>query len=189
MRQLSDCALSYDTNCQLGGDERLAAAMASKGAKLMPRCALSATLVCIAVTGASDAGMAQPHAPGVRDAVQRDGRARHRERRRDAKHSSGERRFTIRAVPPLPVRRADGRTLQTFYLGRRVASEAACAACHRIGDSGDAGPGRSLTHVGSHLSQKEIRRAIVDAKYPMPAFGNLSRQKIRALVRFLALLR
>lgn len=91
-------------------------------------------------------------------------------------------------VPPA-VRRAGGRELRQFELGRVVASQAGCEACHRIGHDGNPGPGRDLTHVGSRLSESQIRHAIVDARSPMPSFRDLPHRELKALVKFLALLR
>lgn len=91
--------------------------------------------------------------------------------------------------PPPAVRKAGGRELRQFRLGRRVAAQSGCLACHRIGRQGNPGPGRDLTHIGSLRSESLIRQAIVDGARPMPSFRKLPPKKLRALVRFLALLR
>jgi menaquinol-cytochrome c reductase cytochrome b/c subunit len=90
---------------------------------------------------------------------------------------------------PESVKRAGGRELKEFKKGRLVFDQGACEACHRIGDQGNAGPGPSLTHVGSKLSMRHIEHALVDPSAPMPAFTNLPRAKFHALVKFLSLLR
>jgi mono/diheme cytochrome c family protein len=91
--------------------------------------------------------------------------------------------------PPADVLRADGRRLAEFELGRSVAAQSGCLACHRIGENGNAGPGRDLTHVGSRLSGVQIARAILYAKAPMPSFRRLPEAKLQALVEFLSLLK
>jgi hypothetical protein len=79
--------------------------------------------------------------------------------------------------------------LAQFYLGRAVAAQSGCLACHRIGEAGNAGPGPNLTHVGSRLPAAAIERAILNPTAPMPSFGALPRAKLTALVTFLSLLR
>jgi hypothetical protein len=92
-------------------------------------------------------------------------------------------------APPRAVRLAGRDRLREFKAGALVASESGCLACHRIGTQGNVGPGPSLDHVGSRLTEPEIERAILRAKEPMPSFGGLPKAKFRALVRFLRLLR
>jgi hypothetical protein len=57
------------------------------------------------------------------------------------------------------------------------------------GMQGNVGPGPSLDHVGSRLTEREIGRAILKPTEPMPSFSGLSKAKLRALVKFLTLLR
>jgi mono/diheme cytochrome c family protein len=90
---------------------------------------------------------------------------------------------------PPSVRRAGRRQLSEFDEGRSVFTRAGCLACHRIGENGNPGPGRALTHVGSQLTERQIRHALVDPKAPMPSFRDLPPRKLHALVRFLSLLR
>jgi mono/diheme cytochrome c family protein len=90
---------------------------------------------------------------------------------------------------PEAVRQAGGQELHEFVRGRKVAEVAGCEACHRIGESGNDGPGPTLTHVGSKLTEAQIRRVLLHPRAPMPSFKNLPRGKMRALVRFLALLK
>lgn len=91
-------------------------------------------------------------------------------------------------VPPA-VRRAGGRELREFKEGRSALNAAGCLACHRIGDVGNRRPGDPLSYVGSKLTARQIRRALVYPRPPMPSFKGLPRHKLRVLVRFLALLR
>jgi hypothetical protein len=90
---------------------------------------------------------------------------------------------------PQAVKRAGGRVLSEFKAGRVVYAQSGCAACHRIGDQGNAQPGPNLTHVGARLSPSRIMRAIVDPTEPMPSFKGLPRAKLKAIVEFLSLLR
>jgi Cytochrome C oxidase, cbb3-type, subunit III len=92
---------------------------------------------------------------------------------------------------PIPryVRHAGGRVEREFKAGRLVAAQSGCLACHRIGETGNRGPGPNLTHVGSRLSPRRLEHALLDARAPMPSFNGLPASKRRALVRFLSLLR
>jgi hypothetical protein len=91
--------------------------------------------------------------------------------------------------PPADVLRTDGKRLAEFELGRSVAAQSGCLACHRIGEYGNAGPGPDLTRVGSGLSGVQIARALLYAKAPMPSFRRLPKAKFQALVEFLSLLK
>jgi mono/diheme cytochrome c family protein len=90
--------------------------------------------------------------------------------------------------PPASVTKAGGTRLAEFDLGRAVANQSGCLACHRIGEAGNRGPGPDLTYVGSSLSAARIDRAITDPTEPMPSFKHLPPAKLRALVTFLSLL-
>lgn len=90
---------------------------------------------------------------------------------------------------PAFVRNAGGHELDRWYFGRRVASGAGCAACHRIGESGNAGPGVALTQIGASLSKQELEKILLDAPTPMPSFRSMPRDKLAPLVFFLSLLR
>lgn len=91
-------------------------------------------------------------------------------------------------MPPA-VRRTGGRELREFKEGRAVAAQTGCLACHRIGEAGNRRPGGPLGHIGSKLTARQIRHALVDPKAPMPSFKGLPRHKLHVLVRFLSLLR
>jgi ubiquinol-cytochrome c reductase cytochrome b subunit/menaquinol-cytochrome c reductase cytochrome b/c subunit len=97
---------------------------------------------------------------------------------------------TVLAIePPAAVTRAGGTLLDEFKLGRVVMAQTGCLACHRIGGQGNSGPGPDLTHVGSRLSPRQIARALISSKEPMPSFKRLPRPKFNAVVQFLSLLR
>jgi mono/diheme cytochrome c family protein len=105
--------------------------------------------------------------------------------------TDGEPRMIATALVPVPaaVRRAGGAEERQFKQGARVLAQSGCLACHRIGSDGNRGPGQNLTHVGASLSEAEIEHAITHARAPMPSFARLPAAKLRALVRFLSLLR
>jgi menaquinol-cytochrome c reductase cytochrome b/c subunit len=90
---------------------------------------------------------------------------------------------------PVAVGRAGGKELSDFEAGRTVYAQSGCAACHRLGDVGNAGPGPNLTHIGSTLSTPQLERAIIDPRAPMPSFSHLPAAKFKAVVEFLSLLR
>ncbi len=90
---------------------------------------------------------------------------------------------------PAAVKRAGGREQREFEAGKLVVAQSGCLACHRIGDTGNRGPGPNLTHIGSKLAERAIAHALVDPRAPMPSFRHLPAQKFHDIVRFLALLR
>jgi mono/diheme cytochrome c family protein len=96
---------------------------------------------------------------------------------------------TIPVEPPSAVARAGGRRLAGFNFGRAVTAQSGCLACHRIGETGNKGPGPDLTQVGARLPARAIERAIVHATAPMPSFRHLPQAKLAAVVTFLSLLR
>ena len=98
-------------------------------------------------------------------------------------------KFSLKIPPPPSVEHAGGAELREFDAGRGDAASAGCEACHKIGESGNPGPGPSLTHIGSKLSEAEIKKALIDPKAPMPSFKHLPPKKLHDLVRFLALLK
>jgi quinol---cytochrome c reductase cytochrome c subunit, bacillus type len=73
--------------------------------------------------------------------------------------------------------------------GERVFAHSGCLACHRIDGVGNDGPGPGLTHVGSRLTKREMRRALVDPKAPMPSFRTLPHAQVDALLAYLSRLR
>jgi hypothetical protein len=105
--------------------------------------------------------------------------------------------FSVGEAEPTPglelprpvVPESQGRRKREVEAGRLDVAQSGCLACHRIGDSGNRGPGENLTHIGSRLSEREIVHAIVDPGAPMPSFRHLPAQKLHDIVRFLAALR
>ena len=95
----------------------------------------------------------------------------------------------IDVSPPPAVRAGGGRELAEFEAGRKAVALSGCLACHRIAGSGNRGPGRDLTHVGSVLSRARIERALTRPPAPMPSFKRLPRAKFHDIVVFLSLLR
>jgi len=95
----------------------------------------------------------------------------------------------IEVSAPPAVQAAGGRRLAEFRRGRTATAQSGCLACHRIGTSGNRGPGANLTHVGSMLSRRRIERALVKTRAPMPSFKRLPAAKLRAIATFLSLLR
>jgi len=93
----------------------------------------------------------------------------------------------INTIPiPPAVHHAGGRVLREFETGATVATQSGCLACHKIGKLGNRGPGPNLTHIGDRLAPHQIEHALISPREPMPSFKHLPRQKLRALVRFLA---
>lgn len=95
----------------------------------------------------------------------------------------------LQIAVPEAVRDAGGQELHEFLQGRQVAGQSGCEACHRLGASGNDGPGPALTHVGSELTEAQIREALRDPQEPMPSFKDMPHGKLHALVRFLTLLK
>lgn len=92
-------------------------------------------------------------------------------------------------IEPSPsVVQSGGKRLEEFDLGRMVAAESGCLACHRIGEAGNRGPGPDLTHIASRLPGAAIARTLINPTAPMPSFRNLPKNKFEALVEFLSLL-
>jgi hypothetical protein len=92
-------------------------------------------------------------------------------------------------APPPAVRKASGRELEEFKRGEAVVAQTGCLACHRIGSAGHRRPGPDLTYVGSRLSERQIERVLLKPKAPMPSFRGLPKAKLKAVVKFLSLLR
>lgn len=96
-------------------------------------------------------------------------------------------RISIEA--PVSIRTAGGRRLVEFERGRSVAAQSGCLACHRIGDTGNTGPGPDLTEVGDRLPRRAIEVTLMRPIGVMPSFRHLSKTRLRALVEFLSYLR
>jgi hypothetical protein len=84
----------------------------------------------------------------------------------------------------LDVPRVDA-TDRRIQQGRLLVIESGCLACHRIGNAGNRGPGRSLTMVGDRLSPDAIRRVLLYPAAPM-APPSLSRARREALIAYLS---
>jgi Cytochrome C oxidase, cbb3-type, subunit III len=95
---------------------------------------------------------------------------------------------TLSIPVPSAVEQAGGEELAEFKLGSAVVAQSGCLACHRIGESGNKGPGPPLTHIGSTLTEKQIEHALISPRAPMPSFKNLPAAKLKAVVKFLSLL-
>jgi ubiquinol-cytochrome c reductase cytochrome b subunit/menaquinol-cytochrome c reductase cytochrome b/c subunit len=104
-------------------------------------------------------------------------------------HSNGGGPAAIDVQAPPAIRAAGGKRLAEFRLGRVVAAQSGCLACHKIGDNGNRGPGPNLTRVGERLSRTRIEHALRRPAAPMPSFRNLPPAKLKAVVTFLSLLR
>jgi hypothetical protein len=72
--------------------------------------------------------------------------------------------------------------------GEQIAVTAGCIACHRIGRTGNRGPGPPLTHIGARLNEAQLRRVLATPLGVMPSFRGLPKPKRESLLRFLALL-
>lgn len=95
----------------------------------------------------------------------------------------------VQVTTPASVIAAGGRVLEEYEAGRRDVARSGCLACHRIGASGNAGPGPNLTEVAGRLPREAIARTLVDPVAPMPSFRHLPPQKLRMIVAFLAQLK
>ncbi len=73
--------------------------------------------------------------------------------------------------------------------GRLVAAQSGCLACHRIGESGNNGPGPELTDIGTELTQAQLAKAVIAGPGIMPSYDAMKQkepQKFEDLVAFLA---
>jgi menaquinol-cytochrome c reductase cytochrome b/c subunit len=73
-----------------------------------------------------------------------------------------------------------------FELGKQVAAQSGCLACHKFGENGNDGPGPELTEIGAKLPAQAIERTLVNPSGIMPEYGSLPPEKFNALVDFLA---
>jgi ubiquinol-cytochrome c reductase cytochrome b subunit/menaquinol-cytochrome c reductase cytochrome b/c subunit len=77
-------------------------------------------------------------------------------------------------------------TVAQFDLGKSVAAQSGCEACHKFGENGNSGPGPPLTHIATRLGRAALARTLVNPTAPMPSFARLPPEKFNALVTFLA---
>ncbi len=73
--------------------------------------------------------------------------------------------------------------------GKLVVGQSGCLACHKIGESGNDGPGPNLSEIGDRLLPAAIARTLDNPTAPMPSFKNLPAAKKAELVAFLSSLR
>jgi menaquinol-cytochrome c reductase cytochrome b/c subunit len=73
--------------------------------------------------------------------------------------------------------------------GQVVVNQSGCAACHKFGEAGNAGPGPDLTKVGERLPAEAIVRTLRNPTAPMPSYQDLPPKKFDALVQYLSALR
>lgn len=90
---------------------------------------------------------------------------------------------------PARIQVAGGTTLKQFEAGRMVVAQSGCLACHKIDHNGNTGPGPDLTQIGDRLPRQAIRRTLIEPSAPMPSFKNLSDEKFKSVVEFLAQLK
>jgi menaquinol-cytochrome c reductase cytochrome b/c subunit len=92
---------------------------------------------------------------------------------------------TIDLSTPAAVVHQGGKVLAEYEAGRKVVAQSGCLACHKIGDSGNSGPGPDLTKIGGRLPAQAIARTLVNPTAPMPSFKNLPPEKFNNIVNFL----
>jgi mono/diheme cytochrome c family protein len=145
-----------------------------RGATSVSVLILALTLGACSSTSSPSNTTGRPHTDSIRESIA---------------HLFGGRAAAITIEPPQTVRQSGGQTLAEYRLGRAVAAQSGCLACHRIGEAGNDGPGPDLTELGGRLPRLAIERTLVKPTRPMPAFTRLPKAKFRALVTFLSLLR
>jgi menaquinol-cytochrome c reductase cytochrome b/c subunit len=91
--------------------------------------------------------------------------------------------------PPANVVQQGSTAVAQFNAGKEVAAQSGCLACHKIGESGNDGPGPPLGDIASRLPRQAIARTLINPTAPMPSFKTLTPQKFNALVDFLGSLR
>jgi menaquinol-cytochrome c reductase cytochrome b/c subunit len=96
---------------------------------------------------------------------------------------------TIDIPPPQNVVAQGGKMVAEYNAGKQIAAQAGCLACHKIGESGNSGPGPPLTDVGKRLPRQAIARTLINPTAPMPSFKSLPPDKFNALVTFISSLR
>src|SRR5437667_1031408 len=73
-----------------------------------------------------------------------------------------------------------------FEVGKLVAAQSGCLACHKFEENGNDGPGPNLSKIGARLPKEAIARTLRNPTSPMPPYGNLPPEKFTTLVNFLA---
>jgi ubiquinol-cytochrome c reductase cytochrome b subunit/menaquinol-cytochrome c reductase cytochrome b/c subunit len=77
----------------------------------------------------------------------------------------------------------------SLQAGQAVANQSGCAACHKFGEAGNAGPGPELSKIGGRLPPDAIARTLRTPTAPMPSYKDLPPKKFKALVDYLQGLR
>jgi mono/diheme cytochrome c family protein len=96
---------------------------------------------------------------------------------------------TIELATPPAVAKASAHARAEYETGKLAVAQSGCLACHKIGDSGNTGPGPDLTEVGARLPRQAIERTLVAPTAPMPSFKDLPPAKFQGIVTFLAALK
>ena len=96
-----------------------------------------------------------------------------------------------RSAPPASAAPSELRLPRTpgTDAGRNLVAASGCLGCHRIGSTGNGGPGPDLTHIGDRLRPPALGRALVDPVAPMPSFEAIPAPKRAQIVQYLASLR
>ena len=73
-----------------------------------------------------------------------------------------------------------------------MTASSGCLGCHRIGPSGNSGPGPDLSKIGARMTREQLERVLVNPTAPMPSYQRMRDEQPREfdeMVRFLASLR
>jgi mono/diheme cytochrome c family protein len=73
--------------------------------------------------------------------------------------------------------------------GRSLVAASGCLGCHRVGSSGNVGPGPNLTRIGRRLIRRQIERTLVAPEAPMPSYRGQAARDRAEIVRYLAALK
>ncbi|HZJ29381.1 MAG TPA: c-type cytochrome [Solirubrobacterales bacterium] len=75
---------------------------------------------------------------------------------------------------------------ERYEAGKLIAAQSGCLACHQIGENGNHGPGPELTHIAATVPRAAIIRSLEIGPGVMPAYADLSPEKLNQLADFLA---
>src|SRR5256885_12928917 len=95
----------------------------------------------------------------------------------------------IQIPPPPNVVQQGATAVAQFNAGKEVAAQSGCLACHKIGESGNDGPGPPLTNIAARLPRQANARTLINPTAPMSSFKTLPPEKFNALIDFLGSLR
>ncbi len=79
--------------------------------------------------------------------------------------------------------------LASYEAGKQLVPSSGCLACHKIGHSGNDGPGPDLTHIGQRMYPQSLSRTLINPTAPMPSFRELPQDDFDDLVFFLSQLK